>query len=126
MVLSPAGAAVAGEQSNGRVAYEVADVVRAYGAQFVDTHPTSAQQRRVLRAIASCRTAVLGGHVEGCDACGHKRIAYNSCRNRNCPKCQGKERAKWMAAEQAMLLPVPYPSTSSGQASTSSSRCRTS
>ena len=100
--------AAAGEECNRRVAYEVADVVRAYGAQFVRTQPTSAQQRRVLRAIASCRTAVLGGPVEGCDNCGHTRIAYNSCRNRNCPKCLGTQSARWMAAEQAMLLPVPY------------------
>lgn len=92
-----------------RPRYEVADVVRTYGAEFLGTHPTSStQQRRVLRAIARCRTARLGGHVEGCDACGHKRIAYNSCRNRNCPKCQGAARAKWMASEQAMLLPVDY------------------
>jgi hypothetical protein len=83
-------------------------VVRAYGAEFLRTHPTSPVQRQALRAIARCRTAKLGGHVEGCDACGHKRIAYNSCRNRNCPKCQGAARAKWMAAEQAMLLPVDY------------------
>jgi len=84
-------------------------VVRAYGAEFLRTHPTSStQQRRVLRAMARCRTAALGGHVERCDACGHKRIAYNSCRNRNCPKCQAAARAKWMAAEQAMLLPVDY------------------
>jgi len=105
MLPSPSEAA---QEANERVAYEVADVVRAYGAQFVRTHPSSAQQRRVLRAIASCRTAVLGGHVEACDGCGHHRIAYNSCRNRHCPKCQGKERAKWMAAEHAMLLPVGY------------------
>ena len=83
-------------------------MVRAYGRPYLRTYPTSTEQRRVLRAIAACRTAALGGHVEGCDACGYSRIAYNSCRNRHCPKCQGKERARWMAAEQAMLLPVPY------------------
>lgn len=58
--------------------------------------------------VAGCRTATLGGPVEGCDACDHRRIACNSCRNRHCPKCQGTETARWMAAEQAMLLPVPY------------------
>jgi ribosomal protein S18 len=92
----------------GRTTFEVADVVRAYGAQFVRTHPTSRAQRRVLRAIARCRTAALGGHREVCDDCGHPRITYNSCRNRHCPKCQGAQRAKWLAAEQALLLPVPY------------------
>jgi hypothetical protein len=91
-----------------RPRYEVADVVRAYGAEFLRIHPASPVQRQVLRAIARCRTARLGGHVEGCDACGHKRIAYNSCRNRHCPKCQGAARAKWMAAERATLLPVDY------------------
>ena len=91
-----------------RPRYEVADVVRAYGAEFLRTHETLPAQRQVLRAIARCRTPVLGGHVEGCDACGHKRIAYNSCWNRHCPKCQGAARAKWMATEQAMLLPVDY------------------
>jgi hypothetical protein len=70
--------------------------------------PPSLEQRQVLRAIGRCRPAALGGHLEGCDDCGHRRIAYNSCRNRHCPKCQGKERAQWLAAEQAMLLPVPY------------------
>ena len=104
---SPA-VATAGEDSNRRVAFEVADVVRACGADYLRTHPTSAAQRRVLRALRRCRTAALGGHVEGCGACGYTRVAYNSCRNRHCPKCQGQQRAKWMAAEQAMLLPVDY------------------
>ncbi len=99
------GATTAGAE---RPRYEVADVVRGYGAEYLRTHPTSGAQRRVLQAIARCRTAALGGHIEGCDACGHTRIAYNSCRNRNCPKCQGAARARWMAAEQAMLLPVDY------------------
>jgi len=83
-------------------------VVRVCGETYLRTHPSTGAERRVLRAIAHCRTATLGGHVERCDACDHRRIAYNSCRNRHCPKCQGKERARWMAAEQAMLLPVPY------------------
>jgi hypothetical protein len=65
-------------------------------------------ERRVSAAIAACRTAALGGHVERCDDCGLTRIAYNSCRNRHCPKCQGAARVKWLAARQAELLPVPY------------------
>ena len=106
---SPASVAAAGEPAGAaRPPFEVADVVRAYGAQYLRTYPTSPEQRRVLRALAACRTAALGGHVEQCDNCGYRRIAYNSCRNRHCPKCQGKERAQWMAAEQALLLPVPY------------------
>jgi hypothetical protein len=105
---SPSGAAAAGAQAAPRPLYEVADVVRGYGEQYLRTHPSTGAQRRVLRAIAHCRTAALGGHVERCEACSYRRIAYNSCRDRHCAKCQGKERARWMAAEQALLLPVPY------------------
>ena len=61
-----------------------------------------------MGAITACRTAALGGHVEACDDCGATRVAYNSCRNRHCPKCQGAARAQWLAARQAELLPVPY------------------
>ena len=88
--------------------FEVADIVRAYGATLRETHPVSHEQARVLRAIAGCRTAVLGGHVEQCETCGTERVCYDSCRNRHCPKCQGSARAKWLAAEQALLLPIPY------------------
>ena len=88
--------------------FEVADIVRAYGEAFRATHPVSHEQARVLRAIAQCRTAALGGHVEACETCGTERVCYDSCRNRHCPKCQGSARAKWLAAEQAFLLPVPY------------------
>jgi len=86
----------------------VAEIVRKYGEVFRATHPVSHEQARVLRAIAQCRTAALGGHVEVCEACGTERVCYDSCRNRHCPKCQGAARAKWLAAEQALLLPVPY------------------
>lgn len=88
--------------------FEVADVVREYGEAFRATHHISHEQARVLRAIAQCRTAALGGHVEVCETCGTERISYNACRHRHCPKCQGAARAKWLAAEQALLLPVPY------------------
>jgi hypothetical protein len=86
----------------------VADIVREYGEAFRATHPVSHEQARVLRALAHCRTAALGGHVEVCESCGTERVCYDSCRNRHCPKCQGSARAKWLAAEQALLLPVPY------------------
>jgi hypothetical protein len=65
-------------------------------------------ERRVMGAIEACRTAALGGHVEACDNCAHTRVAYNSCRNRHCPKCQGLARAEWLADRQADLLEVPY------------------
>ena len=68
----------------------------------------SLAQLKVMSAIETCRTAALGGHVEGCEDCGHRRIAYNSCRNRHCPKCQGAAAREWLAAREADLLPVGY------------------
>jgi len=87
---------------------EVADIFRQHGNDFRLTHPLSPEQRRVMRAIERCRTAALGGHVERCDTCGHQRIAYNSCRNRHCPKCQSLAKARWLDARLADLLPVEY------------------
>ena len=88
--------------------WEVADIVRLYGASYRQTHPVSPGQQRVLEAIAACRTAQLGGHVEQCPQCGFERYAYHSCRNRHCPKCQSFTTAHWVADRQADLLPVPY------------------
>jgi hypothetical protein len=68
----------------------------------------SASELKVMAAIEACRTAALGGHIEGCEDCGHRRIAYNSCRNRHCPKCQGVAARKWLAAREADLLPGGY------------------
>ncbi len=87
---------------------EVADIFRQHGYEFRLTHSLSPEQRRVMRTIERCRTASLGGHVEQCDACGHQRIAYNSCRNRHCPKCQSLAKARWLQARLADLLPVEY------------------
>ena len=87
---------------------EVADIFRQHGYDFRLTHTLLPEQRRVMRAIERCRTASLGGHVEQCDACGHQRIAYNSCRNRHCPKCQSLAKARWLQARLAELLPVEY------------------
>jgi hypothetical protein len=89
---------------------EMADVLRRYGAAYRQTHAGSLSlaQQRVMSAVVLCRTAALGGHVEQCDACGHQRIAYNSCRNRHCPRCQSLARAQWLDDRQADLLPVPY------------------
>jgi hypothetical protein len=89
---------------------EVADVFRRFGSAWraaQDGH-LDRGRRRVMAAIEACRTARLGGHSESCGACGLVRIAYNSCRNRHCPKCQGLARAQWLADRQAELLPVPY------------------
>jgi len=89
---------------------EVADIFRMYAPEYLMEFgdALSPDQRRVLRDVAACRTAALGGHVERCDRCGHQRVAYNSCRNRHCPKCQGAARAKWLDQRAAELLPVPY------------------
>ena len=106
--LSSSATAAGADPDPQRPRFEVADIVREYGEAFRTTPHVSHEQAKVLRAIAQCRTATLGGHLEACDACGSERICYNSCRNRHCPKCQGSARAKWLAAEQALLLPVPY------------------
>ena len=91
-----------------RPALEVADIFRRHGADYRKAHKLSYEQLRVMRAIETCRTAALGGHVEKCDGCDFTRNAYNSCRNRHCPKCQNTERAKWLKARKAELLPVEY------------------
>jgi Putative transposase/Transposase zinc-binding domain len=93
-----------------RPALEVADVIRQYGEAFLDRYGggLSATQRKALRDLAACRTAALGGHVESCLDCGHERIAYNSCRNRHCPKCQALARARWLEQQAEHLLPVAY------------------
>jgi len=89
---------------------EVADVFRRFGAAWRAAQDGHLDRggRRVMAAIEACRTAQLGGHSESCGECGLVRIAYNSCRNRHCPKCQGLARAQWLADRQAELLPVPY------------------
>lgn len=93
-----------------RLALEVADVIRQYGDAFLDRYGSflSGSQRKALRDLACCRTAALGGHVEHCLDCGHDRIAYNSCRNRHCPKCQALARACWLDQQAQHLLPVEY------------------
>ena len=93
-----------------RAALEVADIFRAAGPAYRATHAghLSLHQLKVMSAIEHCRTAALGGHVEACEDCGHQRIAYNSCRNRHCPKCQGAAARTWLAAREADLLPVGY------------------
>ena len=87
---------------------ELADIVRAHGDAYARRHRLVPVQHRALRAIAACRTAVLGGHRETCDRCGAVRISYNSCRNRHCPKCQTLTKQRWLAARRADLLPIPY------------------
>jgi hypothetical protein len=89
---------------------EVADIFRRHGDAYRRAHDgrLGRVERRTMSAIELCRTAELGGHVEGCRSCGAIRVAYNSCRNRHCPKCQGQACQDWLAAREAELLPVPY------------------
>ena len=93
-----------------RTSLEVADIFHAEGAGYraVQAGHLSLTQLKVMSAIENCRTAALGGHVDACEDCGHQRIAYNSCRNRHCPKCQGAAARTWLAEREADLLPVGY------------------
>ncbi len=93
-----------------RPALEVADIFRAYGPAWrhAQAGHLSLGQLKAMSAIEACRTAALGGHVAACEDCAHMQIAYNSCRNRHCPKCQGAAAKAWLAARQAELLPVAY------------------
>ena len=93
-----------------RPALEVADIFRDHGAAWrrANAGHVSLGQLKVMSAIERCRTAALGGHVGRCEKCAHTVIAYNSCRNRHCPKCQGAAAREWLAAREADLLPVPY------------------
>jgi Putative transposase/Transposase zinc-binding domain len=93
-----------------RPALEVADVIRQYGPAFRARYgrALTREQRQALRDLAACRTAALGGHLDRCLDCGHDRPAYNSCRNRHCPKCQAQARARWLDRQAEHLLPVEY------------------
>ncbi len=93
-----------------RAHHEVADIFRAAGPAYRTAHAgqLSLNQLKIMSAIENCRTAALGGHVEACGDCGHRRIAFNSCRNRHCPRCQGAAARAWLEAREADLLPVGY------------------
>ena len=87
---------------------QLADLLATYGQDYLAMHTLARSQARAWRAIVSCRTATLGGHVERCAACGTNRHVYHSCRNRHCPRCQTRAKEQWIAARQRELLPVPY------------------
>jgi hypothetical protein len=93
-----------------RPSLEVADIFRGHGPAWrrANAGHVSLGQLKVMSAIESCRTAALGGHVARCETCAHTHIAYNSCRNRHCPKCQAVAAKEWLADREAELLPVPY------------------
>jgi len=87
---------------------ELAEIFRAHGGAYGADQPLSAVQRRAMRAIVACRTALLGGHLEACDRCGEPRYTYHSCRNRHCPKCQTRAKERWLEARRRELLATPY------------------
>ena len=87
---------------------ELADIFRAYGESYRRDHPLPVSHLKVMQAVERCRTAALGGHIERCDSCGFERAAYNSCRNRHCPKCQSLAKVKWVDKQKSELLPVGY------------------
>jgi hypothetical protein len=89
-------------------AFEIARVISAFMPSMVQAGHLPIEYVKALNALERCRTAALGGHVGVCPSCGQMRISYNSCRNRHCPKCQGFEREKWVAARKEELLPVKY------------------
>jgi hypothetical protein len=94
--------------SAARASPELGDLLRRHGERYAATRRVSSVQRKVIRALSECRTAALGGHLEACDRCGHRRPVYHSCRNRHCPKCQALAQADWLEARRADLLPVEY------------------
>lgn len=93
-----------------RPKYELAQIIQEYGTSFIHSGNVLKQHQRVLHALKICRTSALGGHVERCnnEQCQHERIAYNSCRNRHCPKCQTTNKERWIQARKADLLPCTY------------------
>lgn len=90
------------------IRYDIGTIIRQQWQWINEESKLNTHQKRMLRALSLCRTAALGGHIDSCTSCGFLRISYNSCRNRNCPKCQTVNREKWIIAREAELLPVPY------------------
>ena len=93
---------------NKNVQLEVADIFHLYGEDYRQNNPLSYEQKKVMQHIEVCRTAELGGHVEHCDQCDFERIAYNSCRDRHCPKCQTFTKEQWLNDRKSELLPCGY------------------
>jgi hypothetical protein len=88
---------------------ELAHILRSHGEDYLQTRPTSGEQRKVLRDITRCRTPTLGGHLETCgNGCGYERVSFHSCRNRHCPKCQSLQKIRWLFERSQKLLPTPY------------------
>jgi hypothetical protein len=106
--VAPADPGSVATPSSDRPTWEVQTVFAKHGEAFLREHATTHAQRAALRAIVRCRTAALGGHVDVCGSCDHQRPAYNSCRNRSCPKCQSLAQARWLEGRKKAILPVPH------------------
>jgi hypothetical protein len=104
MLISPCAA----QHGQRRPRLEVADIFRSASGAFRDKYAPTPEQRKVMAAIERCRTAKLGGHLDVCSACGHERPAYNSCRNRHCPKCQALPQARWIEKRSERIIPTKY------------------
>ncbi len=102
------GCTSSGSAENGRPRFRVAEVLRQHGPALLARGGLSTQQRKALRDAQRCRTAALGGHIDACSACGHRRPSYNSCRNRQCPSCQGQRQQQWVQARMERVLPVRH------------------
>ena len=88
---------------------ELAHILRSHGQAYMQTHPTSPEQRKVIRDVTNCRTEILGGHLEACgNRCGYERVSFHSCRNRHCPKCQNLQKTRWLLERSEKLLPTSY------------------
>jgi predicted Zn-ribbon and HTH transcriptional regulator len=96
--------AVAQKAAREKPKYELAHIFQQYGDHYRRTHSLPLSHRKVMRAIKRCRTAQLGGHLDECDSCGYQHPAYNSCRDRHCPKCQSLTKAQWLEKQKAQLL----------------------
>jgi hypothetical protein len=96
------------ESPKPRSRFDIGDIFRAHGAEYRRSYPLGPEQAKAMRALTLCRTAALGGHLDVCDSCGHERPAYNSCRNRHCPKCQSLAQAKWLETRKERILPTRY------------------
>ncbi len=107
-MVQPHGLCPSRVESPPRPLLEIADIFREHGPRFRQTHALTAEQRKVMWAIENCRTAVLGGHLDVCNACGFAAPSFNSCRNRHCPKCQSLAQAKWMEQRAQRILPTHY------------------
>lgn len=99
---------IEGASCDTRPGLELADILRRFGPSYAQTHAVSPFEQRIIDDLIACRTATLGGHTERCAQCGFERQAYNSCRNRHCPKCQTVTKMRWVEARRAELLPTPY------------------